>query len=85
MVLIIDFIINIVPLILRIGVGHRSSSNSPIFFLITVFHHVRRLLFLLVRSHLIREGGLGGGLASLVIAPVAFMERQLEAALRVAS
>ena len=85
MVLVIDFIINVVPLILRIGVGHRSGSNFAIFFLITVFHHVRRLLLLLVRSHLIREGGLGGGLASLVIAPVAFMERQLEAALRVAS
>ena len=84
MVLVIDFIIDIVPLILWIGVGHRSGSNFPIFFLITVFHHVRCLL-LLVRSHLIREGGLGGGLASLVIAPVAFMERQLEAALRVAS
>ena len=84
MVLVIDFIINIVPLILRIGVGHRSGSNFAIFFLITVFHHIRRLL-LLICSHLIREGGLGGGLASLVIAPVASMERQLEAALRVAS
>ena len=90
-VLINDLVINVVPLVLKIGLGHRSSRSFHIFFLIIVFHLVavaergRRLPFLLVRSHLIREGGLGGGLASLVIAPVAFMERQLEAALRVAS
>ena len=77
-VLINDLVINVVPLVLKIGFGHRSSHSFHIFFLIIVFHFaVRRLLpFLLVRSHLVSEGGLGScGLASLVIAPVALLER----------
>ena len=83
-VLINDLVINVVPLVAKIGAGHRSSRSFHIFFLIIVFHLVavaergRRLPFLLVRGHLVSEGGLGSscGLASLlVIAPVALLER----------